>query len=196
MKCTLLGLLALLAGAPAGRAQTLTSSADLYRSAEDFRLHRLSWETPARQAAFRVRLHEWPNRSYITVVHGAHKDTLAKAAVYGYRDHDSRVYRLTGNQRFPVLNSTEEVLLYKVEQPTVGKNPGYVRLYFSASAAAPLQPLTLLNVKRAFPSNYRLHELLDAQFPAGSDLTAWDELHGMTKLNWLLRYSQDVAQRR
>ena len=38
----------------------------------------------------------------------------------------------------------EELLIYKVEQPTVGKNPGFVHLFFSPTAAAPIQPLTLL----------------------------------------------------
>ncbi|TYZ07255.1 hypothetical protein FY528_15680 [Hymenobacter lutimineralis] len=193
MNYPLLCLLGMLGWPSNSSAQPAPTSAGLYRSAEDFRQNRLTLETPATTASFRVRLHEWPFRPYLTVVHGGRKDTVQKAAVYGYRDADGRTYRLVRNQPFPVLNPTEAVLLYKVEQAPMGKNPGFVRLYFSTTAAAPLQPLTLLHLKRAFPTNYRLHELLDAHFPPGSDLAAWDKFHGTTKLNWLLQRSQAVA---
>lgn len=189
-------LLGLLTCASTSWAQSGPASAGLYRSADDFRRQQLTMETNCQQAPFRVRLHEFGARSYITVIHQGRKDTLAKAAVYGYRDRDGREYRLANNQRFPILNPGEEVLLYKLEQATVGKNLGYVRLYFSATAASPIQPLTLLNLKRAFPTNLRLHEMLDAQFPAGRNLADLDEFHGMTRLNWLLQRSYALAEAR
>ena len=43
-----------------------------------------------------------------------------------------------------------------------------------------------------FRNNHRFHDLLDAQIQDG-DLTAYDAMHHMTKLNWLLRQSQTTT---
>jgi hypothetical protein len=129
----------------------------------------------------------------MTVIHGGRSYQVAKDSLFGFRDCDGRDYRFaSNNQHYPILNPGEELLLYKVEQPTVGKSPGFVRLFFSPNAEAPLQPLTLLAVKKAFPNNHRFHDLLDAQLPHGN-LTAYDQMHRMTKINWLLQQSRTGA---
>ncbi len=81
-----------------------------------------------------------------------------------------------------------------MELPVAGKNTGAAReqLFFNPSAEAPLQPLTLLAVKKAFPNNHRFHDLLDAQLVNGN-LTAYDQMHRMTKINWLLQQSRTAA---
>lgn len=172
-------------------AQTAPLGGGLYKSAEDFRQHRLTLAVNCQTETHKLRLHEFSGKPYVTVVHGGKPYQVAKDSLFGYRDCDGHEYRFAArNEHYPILNPGEELLLYKVEQPAVGKNPGSVRLYFSPTAAAPIQPLTRLAVKQAFPDNHRFHDLLDAQFPPGTDLTAYDQMHHMTKLNWLLRQSR------
>ena len=99
---------------------------------------------------------------------------------------------ITSETTHPSTCVTQCVSPNKVDQPVAGKNPAREELFFSSSAEAPIQPLTLLGVKKAFPDNHRFHDLLDAQFQNGN-LTAFDEMHHMTKINWLLRQSRAVA---
>lgn len=190
MKTSLLALLGIFALAPTARGQSPPLGSGLYRSADDFRKHRLTLAVDCQTATHKLRLHEFSGKPYMTVIHGGKSYQVAKDSLFGFRDCDGRDYRFAANnQHYPVLNPGEDLLIYKVEQAAVGKNPGFVRLYFSPTAAAPMLPLTLLAVKRAFPDNHRFHDLLDAQFQGG-DLAAYDALHRMTKLNWLLRQSQ------
>jgi hypothetical protein len=190
-----LALLGMVAGTPYGGRPAEQRSRGLYRTASDFRQRRLTMTVNCKADRNRLRLNQVGPRPYVTAIQGGEEYKLAKSILYGYRDCDGREYRfVNNNQHYPILNPGEEVLLYKTTLPPVGQNPGYVRLYFSATAEAPIQLLTLRNLKKAFPDNHRLHELLDAQFPTGSDLTAFDAYHGMTKLNWLLQQSQRPAE--
>ena len=182
-----MGLFALAATA---RGQSVPLGSGLYRSADDLRNHRLALAVDCQTATHKLRFHEFSGKPYLTVIHGGKTYQVAKDSLFGYRDCDGIDYRFASDhQHYPILNPGEALLLYKVEQPTVGKNPGYVHLFFSPTADAPIQPLTLLAVKKAFPDNHRFHDLLDSQIRNG-DLTAYDQMHHMTKINWLLRQSQ------
>ena len=193
MKTLFLALLSLLAGAASTRGQTAPPGSGLYRSAADFRSHRLTLGVDCKTGTHKLRMNEFMGRPYVTVVHGGKPYQVAKDSLFGFRDCDGQNYRFaTDYHHLPILYPEEELLLYRVTQPAVGKNPGREDGYFSASAAAPIQVLTLLNVKRAFPDNHRFHDLLDAQLGNG-DLTAYDEMHRMTKINWLLRQSQEMV---
>ncbi len=189
-----LALLGLLSNAPTTGEPAGPQSRGLYRTAQDFRQGRLSMAVSCKTSRNQLRLHEVGPRHYVTVFNDGEAHKLAKAQLFGYRDCDGRVYRfVNSNEHYPILNPGEELLLYRTTLPAVGRNPGYVRLYFSAAAEAPVQPLTLRNLKQAFSDNHDWHDLLDAQFPAGSDLAAFDNFHGMTKVNWLLQRSQVLA---
>lgn len=178
------------------QGQTVPLGSGLYKSAADFRGHRLTLGVDCKTETHKLRLNEFSGKPYVTVKHGGEDYKMAKATLFGFRDCEGREYRFAAdNRHYPILNSGEELLLYKMEQPPVGgKNATQTReqLFFSASAEAPLQPLTLLAVKKAFPDNHRFHNLLDAQILNG-DLTAYDQMHQMTKINWLLRQSRVVA---
>ena len=191
MKNVSIILLALVFRAALASGQPNARTSGLYRSAADLRLHRLVLAGNCRTAKYRLRLNELLSRPYVTVTRLGQDRCILKDSLFGFRDCAGRDYRfVNNNQHYPILNPGEELLLYPVEQAPVGKTPGLVRLFFSVTAAAPIQPLTVLNLKRAFPTNYRLHDLLDAQIHSQRDLMAFDDFHGMTKLNWLLQRSR------
>ena len=193
MKTVLFVCFCFLALAPVARGQSPPLGSGLYRSADDFRGHRLTLGVDCKTETHRVRFHEFIGKPYVTIVHGGKTYQMTKDSLFGYRDCDGGDYRFAaGNRHLPILNPSEELLIYKVDQPVAGKNPAREELFFSSSAEAPIQPLTLLGVKKAFPDNHRFHDLLDAQFQNGN-LTAFDEMHHMTKINWLLRQSGAVA---
>lgn len=193
MKTHFLALLGLLAWATSTRGQTAPLGSGLYRSAADFLGHRLTLAVDCKTETHKLRMNEFIGQPYVTVVHGGKPYQVAKDSLFGFRDCEGQSYRFaTDYYHLPILNPDEELLLYRMTQLAAGKNPGREQVYFSASAAAPIQVLTLLNVKRAFPDNHRFHDLLDAQIGNG-DLTAYDQMHRMTKINWLLRQSQEMV---
>ena len=192
MKTVFLALLGSIALAITAQGQSGPQSSGIYKSAADFRNHRLALAVDCKTATHKLRLHEFGGKPFITVKHGGQDYQMAKDSLFGYRDCDGTEYRFASdNRHYPILNPGEELLLYKMEQFEGGKNAGRtpVQLFFSPTAAAPIQPLTLLAVKKAFPDNHRFHDLLDAQIQNG-DLTAYDQMHHMTKINWLLRQSR------
>ena len=192
MKTLFLAIFNLLVGASGTRGQSVPLGSGLYRSAADFRGHRLTLGVNCKTENHKLRMNEFMGRPYVTVVHGGKPYQVAKDSLFGFRDCEGQNYRFaTDYHHLPILNPDEELLLYRVTQLAIGKNPGREDVYFSASAAAPIQRLTLLNVKRAFPDNHRFHDLLDAQIGNGN-LTAYDQMHRMTKINWLLRQSQEM----
>ena len=193
MRTLFTALLGLIALAATAQGQTAPLGSGLYRSAADFRSHRLTLGVDCKTETHKLRLNQFMGRPYVTVAHGGKSYQVAKDSLFGFRDCEGQDYRFaTDYHHLPILNPEEELLLYRVTQVAAGKNPGREDVYFSASAAAPVQALTLLNVKRAFADNHRFHDLLDAQLGNG-DLTAYDQMHRMTKINWLLRQSQEMV---
>ena len=192
MKTVSLALLSLIALATTAKGQSAPLGSGLYQSAADFRGHRLTLGVDCKTEKHKLRMNEFRGRPYVTVVHGGKNHRMAKDSLFGFRDCEGQSFRFaTDYHHLPILNPDEELLLYRVTQLAASKNPGRENVYFSANAAAPVQALTLLNLKRAFSDNHRFHDLLDAQIGNG-DLTAYDELHRMTKINWLLRQSQEL----
>ena len=51
-------------------------------------------------------------------------------------------------------------------------------------------PLTMENLKKAFPENHKFHDDLTAQFKNDKELMAYDSFHKKTKLNHLLEMSK------
>ena len=52
-------------------------------------------------------------------------------------------------------------------------------------------PLTILNLKKAFPDNHAFHDRLDMMFKNDSQLTKFDEFHKMFKVNRVLAASTE-----
>ena len=62
--------------------------------------------------------------------------------------------------------------------------------FFSIGGETPL-PLTMENLKKAFPDNHKFHDALTAQFKNDSELAAFDSFHKKSKLNHLLEMSRN-----
>ena len=66
---------------------------------------------------------------------------------------------------------------------------GFFALITTGRGQSPSFGSGLYRSVKAFPNHHRFYDLLDAQIQNG-DLTAYDVMHHMTKLNWLLHQSQ------
>ena len=59
--------------------------------------------------------------------------------------------------------------------------------FFSTTANAPLRPLTLVELKSAYPKNHQFHDILTLAFTNDAELMRWDEVHHEYLVAHLLR---------
>ena len=97
---------------------------------------------------------------------------------------DVRNYRVAGNQRYEILEAKD---LYIYSTITfVRKGAAEKAYFFSVGSNGELLPLTIINLKKAFPDNHIFHDGLDMTFRDDSQLTKYDDFHKMFKVNRLL----------
>jgi len=97
---------------------------------------------------------------------------------------DERNVRVVGSDRYQIV---EARVLYIYTLDTIVRKGALEKTYFfSVGPKGDILPLTILNLKKAFPENHPFQDLLDMSFKYDSDLTRYDEFHKMFKVNRLL----------
>jgi hypothetical protein len=120
---------------------------------------------------------------------------LATVTAYAYKGHQTNnhySYRLYHAQNYRILDSTEFFLYYRYEQQEHIKGKELLKTdcyFFSKDAGSQIQPLTIGNLKAAFPDNNRFHYLLDAEFHQDSELMSYDSYAKMYKIKYLYSVS-------
>ena len=101
---------------------------------------------------------------------------------------DARNYRVVGNDRYQILEA-KALYIYSLDV-LVRKGTSEKTYFFSVGPNGEVLPLTILNLKKAFPDNHTFHDFLDMSFKHDSDLTKYDDFHKMFKVNRLLQASE------
>lgn len=149
--------------------QTFAQSG-VYLSAEDFEnaklshtAHKISAYVPLRYSKVKVNT---PGETLL----------LDKSEIFGFRDEKQRDYRFINNHAYLILDHKYfHVYSREVE---VSKGKGRIKetkYYFSTHAGADMLPLTIANLKKAFPEHKRFHDLLDLQFRHDPELVWYDQ---------------------
>lgn len=157
----------------------------VYLSSSDFASGKLTYEINCSTEKHKIKLNEFLKKPYITVVHDNKSHNLQKKEIFGYKDCDNLTYRFADNSHYVILNPTEQILLYKHTTEGSKNKKAEVHYYFSVSGAGEMQTLTLMNLKKAFPENHKLHDALDAEFKSDDQLSEYDAFHKMYKVNRL-----------
>ena len=97
---------------------------------------------------------------------------------------DGRSFRTIGNQRYEILEA-RDLVIYSTDV-IVRKGTLEKEYFFSVGLNGEVLPLTILNLKNAFPDNHAFHDSLDMMFKNDSQLTKYDNFHKMYKVNRLL----------
>ena len=97
---------------------------------------------------------------------------------------DVRPARVVGNVRYEILEA-KDLYIYSTAV-LVRKGATEKQYFFSVGANGEILPLTILNLKKAFPDNHAFHDSLDMAFREDSQLTRYDDFHKMYKVNRLL----------
>jgi len=160
-------------------------SSGVFLSASDFASGKLAYEINCSTEKHKIKLNEFLNKDYITVVHDKQPHNLKKKEIFGYKDCNDLTYRFVGDSHYVILNPTEEILLYKHIIEASKNQKAAIHYYFSLSGNGEVQTLTLTNLKKAFPDNHKFHDALDAEFKSDDELVTYDSFHKTYKLNRL-----------
>jgi hypothetical protein len=163
----------------------------VYLTAEDYKNARLTSESDCSSPGHKVDLHDLLHKTFIHITHDGETRRYEKSHVYGFRSCAGRDYRFVDNYEYEVLES-RGLSIYTHDVPA--RNPkdtsrglATSRLYFfSVGAAGRVLPLTVSNLKRAFPNDHAFHDALDMTFHTDDELTQYDTFHSMFKVNRLL----------
>jgi hypothetical protein len=101
---------------------------------------------------------------------------------------DGQSFRVARNQRYDILEA-RQLYIYSTDV-LVRKGATEKAYYFSIGPNGDILPLTVLNLKKAFPDNHIFHDSLDMMFKNDSQLTKFDDFHKMFKVNRLLEASE------
>lgn len=158
----------------------------VYMNTSDFRKGKLSYSNDCSAKKHKIKLNDFLEKPYIEVVYNGEPRLLMKNEIFGYKNCDGEVSRFIGNQHYKILNPEERLLIYQRKVQPTKNQPISEFYYFSSSQEDKAEPLTLENLKKAFPENHKFHDLLDAEFDIDKELVEYDSYHKMFKINRLL----------
>lgn len=151
----------------------------VYMTASDFATGKLTYAIDCSREKHKIKLNEFLNLSYITVVHNNETHNLTKKEIFGYKDCDGVAYRFINDGHFVILNPTEEILIYKHTKGASKNQQAVTHYYFSVVGSDTVARLTLENLKKLFPDNHKFHDSLDGAFKSDDELIKYDSFHKM-----------------
>jgi hypothetical protein len=182
-----LAIIGLLLSSVVGHSQTNNSG--IYLSLADYQKEKLTYEIDCSKEKHKIKLNEFFNKPYITVIHDGKKYSHQKNDIYGFKDCNNKIFRFYKNKEYQIEESGN-IIIYSLERnETQGKGFKLVKdYYFSTAADNVINTLSVENLKRAFPDNHKFHDLLDENLKDG-DASAYDSFHKMYKVNHLYQAS-------
>jgi hypothetical protein len=133
----------------------------------------------------KIKLNELFNKPYFTIKTTDSTIRLNKDSVFGLCEDKNIFYRIYLKERFKILNKHKTILLYAQTGLVQIKSFPETDYFFSVSINSEILPLTIWNLKKAYPDDSAFHDLLDANFKYDSELTDYDFFHGKYKINYL-----------
>lgn len=162
----------------------------VYKTYADYKNNRLSYEIDCATQKHKIRLNDFIGRDYITVIHEGVRYKLKKAEIWGYQLCKDNLVRFYGKEHFPLLDKGILWIYSKERMQGVGGPKSGSRIvttyYFSMGGDGKIVPLTLSNVKAAFPDNHKLHDAISDHFKTDESLGSMDSFHKKTEINHFL----------
>lgn len=165
----------------------------IYMNSSDFRNSKISLAFNCKSSG-KIKLHDFFAGKYVDVITNGTKTRLNKDSIYGYhtcKNEDYRFYK-SHDEEFRILEN-KGIVIYKsfVNVSSPDKKFSHLALtyFFSKTTNSDILPLTILNLKRAYPDNIKFHDMLDREFAGGEPLSAYSSSDKMYKVNYLFSHS-------
>ncbi len=177
-----------------GQNNLPANQSGIYMNWENYLSGKLSYDKNCNCSVAKIRLNHFFSRNYIEVSIGKEKVRLKKDSIFGYRDCKNKSYRFfKSNDGEYLIAENKSIVIYTYEVSVVSSSEKTARLvpayYFSTSLHSEIHPLTVMNLKKVFPDNLKLHDLLDLEFKGIKDISGYDSVHEMYTVNFLISRS-------
>ena len=187
----LLGVLVITAATSRAKAQTAT--AGLYTTADDFLKQKITYPVDCSDGSDILRVNNLFESASCVVKSKGEKHRFYKVNFYGYRNCKNENYRFDYKTPYQIIDTAGFFIYYRSVQAEAVKGKGLVKTdayFFSTKADNTIQPLTMNNLKKAFPGNHSFQYALDAHFRSDRDLAAYDTFQKTYKVTYL--YGQSL----
>ena len=154
-------------------ASSQKDSSGIYLNAADFESGKLTYSTDCKSRKHSVKLHEFWDSPFITIINDHKKYKYDKADIFGFRDCKNRVYRFFMNAKYEIVN-TDDFFLYRQIRDTwdddiVSVSSAYV-YFFSIKADSEIYPLGKRYLTWLFKDNAKFVDLVNTSFKSDDDL--------------------------
>ncbi|HTS45595.1 MAG TPA: hypothetical protein VMH01_14450 [Puia sp.] len=108
-------------------------------------------------------------------------------------DYRKKKYRVYNNEKYEIVESGSLFIYHRYESEELTRGKEMIKTdkyYFSKDVNSEIQPLTIENLKNAFPLNHKFHYAIDAEFRSDKELLAYDKYLKTYKIEYL--YSQSL----
>lgn len=153
------------------------SVSGVYISSGDYSKARLSLSFDCKSSG-KIRLHHFFAGKYVDIITDSKRTRFNKDSIFGYhtcKNEDYRFYK-TYDEEFLILEN-KGIVIYssyvRVPSSNMKENKVEMRYFFSKTINSEIMPLTILNLKRAFPGNYKFHDMLEMEFGSGKSLATY-----------------------
>ena len=169
-------------------ADKVSTTSGVWLTAADFASGTLTAAGPRDSSSHKMLLHDSIfGKPYIEVMHNGETFKYDKNAIWGFRDYDGKSYRFVDEVAYEVREAGRLIIYTKDDWVAGRKGRTEPSYYFSVGAFGAVTPLTILNLKSAFPTNHRFHDYLDMM--PGS-VTDFDQFHNTYRVNHFLYSSE------
>lgn len=174
-------------------AEAQKDSSGIYFTTNDYVKHKLSYAINCNKKKHKIKDDMVFHPKEISIKHNDIVHKHPKDSVYAIKYCDGSIVRVFNNSEYPLINPDEKIMIYKMVSGPTGKgSSSVVTYYFSKDASSKIQELTIYNIKAAFPNNHKFHDLVDMGFHSNDELTQYDNIHKMMKINHVLQNSFDT----
>ncbi len=171
--------------------QAQLNKSGIYMSADDFISGTLTLGANCNDEKYKIKINSFLNSSYVTVTYQGKKHNFNKADIFGYKDCSLKVFRFFKGEEYQIINE-KTIYLYTQRQIQNESKSSNVEThyYFSTEFNASILPLTINAIKKAFPDNHVLHDMLDSRIKNDSELVKYNNHNKSYELVHLIDESQ------
>jgi hypothetical protein len=187
----LLGVLIITTATFRAKAQAVT--AGLYTTADDFLNQKITYPVDCSDVSDKLRVNNLFESTSGIIKSKGKKHRFYKVNFYGYRNCKNENFRFDYKTPYQIIDTTGFFIYYRSVQAEPVKGKGLVKTdayFFSTKADNTIQPLTMDNLKKAFPGNHSFQYALDDHFRNDKDLAAYDTFQKTYKVKYL--YGQSL----
>lgn len=173
-----------------GMSSLFAQKSGVYKTYSDYQAGKLTYGIDCAKETHKIKLNDFWGKDFITVVHEGKSYDLKKADIWGFELCNDKIVRFQGKEDYQLADKSVLWIYSKQSVVSAGAKTGGTKkvttYYFSKGGAGEIKPLTLLNIKAAYPDNHMLHDAIDSKFDSDASLGVYDEFHKHYKINHFL----------